>query len=144
LKAVFDSHLIEVRVAGERQEACVLVFSAEPTYAHLSRRFHDGDLEHLAADFPMRRFALLLGEIDESLISNSLDETIAQQIQRKAKRPDRFCLRNSLLNLVVGKRAVGANRAIIHERPANDHFGSVSNRDFRIAEVSVRPLVADA
>ena len=122
----------------------MLVFPTEPTYAHLSRRFHDGDLKDLTADFPMRRLALLLGEIDQGLIGDCLDETIAQQIQRKAKRPDRFCLGNSLLNLVIRKSSVGANRAIIYQRPANDDFGSVSNRDFRIAEVSVRPLMADA
>jgi hypothetical protein len=122
----------------------VLVFPSEATYAHLSRRFHDRDLEDLAADFPMRRLALLLGEIDQGLIGNGFDETIAQQIQGKAKRSDRFCLRNALLNFVVRKSGVGANRAIIHERPACDYFGSVSNWDFRIAEVPVWPLMADA
>ena len=68
----------------------MLVFPTEPAYAHLSGRFHDRDLENLSADFPMRRFALLRGEIDEGLISNRLDEAISQQTQRKAKRPDRF------------------------------------------------------
>jgi hypothetical protein len=42
----------------------------------LSRRFHDRDLEDLATDFPMRRLALLPGEIDKGLIGNGLDETI--------------------------------------------------------------------
>ena len=67
----------------------MLVFPAKPAYAHLSGRFYNGDLEDLAADFSMRRFALLLGEIQEGLIGKRLDETIAQQIQRKAKGPDR-------------------------------------------------------
>src|ERR1700747_601632 len=122
----------------------MLVLPTEPAYADLSRRFYDRDLEDLAADFAMRGFALLLGEIDERLVGERLDEAIAQQIQRKAKRPDRFCLRNPLLNLVVRKSSVGANRAIIHERPAADHFGSMIDRDVRISEVSVRSLMADA
>ena len=70
----------------------MLIFPAEAAYAHLSRRFHDGDIENLTADFPMRRFALLLGKINESLIGNGLDETIAQKIQGEAKRADRLGL----------------------------------------------------
>ena len=81
----------------------MLVLPTEPTYAHLSGRFHDRNLENLSADFPMGRFALLLGEIDEGLIGNGLDEAISQQIQRKAQRPDRLRLWNSLLNLIVRK-----------------------------------------
>ena len=122
----------------------MLVFPTEPAYAHLPRRFYDWDLKDLAADFPVRGFALLLGEIDKGLVGDRLDEAIAQQIQRKAKRPDRFCLRNPLLNFVVRKSGVGANRAIIHERPAADHFGSMIDRDVRISEVSVWSLMADA
>src|ERR1700745_1962534 len=122
----------------------MLVLPTEPAYAHLSRRFYDRDLEDLAADFSVRGFALLLGEIDEGLIGDRLDEAISQQVQRKAKGPNRFCLRNSLLNLVVRKSSVGANRAIIHERSAADHLGSMIDRDVRIAEVSVRSLMADA
>ncbi len=87
---------------------------------------------------------MLLGEIDEGLIGNRLDEAISQQIQRKAKRPDRLCLRNLLLNLIVRKSSVGTDSTIIHERPVRDYFGSVSDRDFRIAEVSLWPLMADA
>jgi hypothetical protein len=42
----------------------VLIFPAEAADAHLSGGFDDGDLENLAADFFVRRFALLLGQID--------------------------------------------------------------------------------
>ena len=122
----------------------MLVFPTEPAYTHLSGRFHDRNFENLSADFPMRRFALLHGEIDEGLISNRFDEAISQQTQRKAKRPDVFCLWNSLLNFLVGKSSVGTNRAIIHQRPARDHFGSARDWDFRIMEMSVWPLMANA
>ena len=115
----------------------MLVFPTEPAYAHLSGRFHDRNLENLSADFPMRRFALLRGEIDEGLISNRLDEAISQHTQRKAKRPDVFCLWNSLLNFLVGKSSVGTNSTIIYQRPARDHFGSVRDWDFRIMEMSI-------
>ena len=60
----------------------MLVFPTEPAYAHLSGRFHDRNLENLSADFPMRRFALLRGEIDEGLISNRLDEAISQDSEK--------------------------------------------------------------
>jgi hypothetical protein len=88
--------------------------------------------------------ALLLGEIDEGLIGNRLDEAIPQQIQGKAKRPDRLGLWNPLLNLIVRKSGIGANSAIIHQGPARDHVGSVSDRDFRIAEVPLWPLMPNA
>jgi hypothetical protein len=92
----------------------------------------------------MGRFALLLGEIDERLIGNRLDEAISQQIQRKAQRPDRLRLWNSLLNLIVRKSSVWTNSTIIYERPTRNHFGSVSDRNVRIAEVALWALMADA
>ena len=67
-----------------------------------------------------------------------------EEIQRKAKRPDRLCFRNSLLNLTVRNSGVGTNSAIIQQRPASDDFGSVSDRDFWSAEVSLWPQMADA
>jgi hypothetical protein len=91
----------------------------------------------------MGRLALLLGEIDESLLRERFDEAIPQEAQRQAKCTDRLCLRNPLLNLVVLKGSVGTNSAIIYERPAGDYLGPVSNRDFRIAEVSLWPLMPD-
>ena len=87
---------------------------------------------------------MLLGEIHQGLIGNGLDEAIIQKIQRKAESSDRLCLRNSLLNLVVRKSSIGANRAIVHERTASDHFGSVSDRDVGSDKPSVRSLVANA
>jgi hypothetical protein len=42
----------------------------------LSGGFYDRNLENLSADFPMRRLALLLSEIDEGLIGDGLDEAI--------------------------------------------------------------------
>ena len=55
LQAVGDAHFIEVRIAGERQQARVLVFPTEPAHAHLSGSFHDRDLKDLSADFPMQK-----------------------------------------------------------------------------------------
>ena len=116
----------------------MLIFPAEPAHGHLSGRFDDRDLEDLAADFPMGGFALLLREIDERLIGDRLNKAVAQQIQRKAKRADRLCVRYALLNFLVRKSGVGANGAVIHERAAGDYFGAVSDGDFRI-DGSVRP-----
>ena len=86
----------------------------------------------------------MLGELDEGLIGNRFYEAISQQIQRKAKRPDRLRLWNSLLNLIVRKSSVGTNTTIIHEGAARNHFGSVSDRNVWIAEASIGPLMADA
>ena len=92
----------------------MLVFPAEPAHPHLSGRFHNGHAEDLAADFLVRRFALLLRKVDERLIGHGLDEPVAQQAQRKAKRPNRLRVGNSFLNLAGGKSPVWTNRAIVH------------------------------
>src|SRR5580692_9128052 len=144
LQAVCDAHLIQVCVAGERQQARVLVFPAESAYAHLPRRFHDGYTENLAANFPARRFALLLGKVDERLVCNSLDEPISQQVERKTKRSDRLRLWNSFLNFGAGKSRIRADRAIVHKRSPGDHFGAMRDGNFRVAKAAVRSLMADA
>src|ERR1700719_842564 len=122
----------------------MLIFPAEASHAHLSRRFHDGNIENLTADFPMRRFALLLGKIDEGLIGNGLKEAIAQKIQREAECADRLGLRDAFLNFLVGKRRIGANGAIIHQGAAGNHLCSVSDGDVWSAKVTGRALVDDA
>src|ERR1700731_3648630 len=121
----------------------MLIFPAEAAHAHLSRRFHNGHIENLTADFPMRRFALLLGKIDERLIGNGLNEPIAQQIQRQPKRADRLGLWNAFLNFLVGKRRIRANGAIIHQRAAGNHLCSMSDWDVGSAKPSVRPVMTD-
>src|SRR5882762_1490906 len=50
LQAVGDAHFVEVRIAGEREQAGVLVLPAEAADAHLSGSFHDGDIKDLTAD----------------------------------------------------------------------------------------------
>src|SRR5580704_4204123 len=119
----------------------MLIFPAEAAHAHLSRRFHDGDIENLTADFPMRRFALLLGKINEGLIGNGLNEAIAQKIQREAECSDRLGLWNAFLNFLVGKCRIGANGAIIHQRAAGNHLCSVSDWDVRGAKMSIGSLM---
>src|SRR5258708_35595908 len=80
LKAVGDAHFIEISVARKRQEAGVLVFPAEPPHAHLSGSFDDWHTKDLAAAFAMRRLALWLGKVQESLIGNGFDEAVTQKI----------------------------------------------------------------
>ena len=122
----------------------MLIFPTEPADAHLSRRFDDWNMQDLAADFSARRFALLPGEIDESLIGDRFDETVSQQTERKAERADRFRHWNSLLDFLVRKRAAGTDSTIIHERPACYLFCSVSDRDCWSAEASISPQMAYA
>src|ERR1700736_1291945 len=121
----------------------MLIFPAEAAHAHLSGRFHDGNIENLTADFSMRRFALLLGKINERLIGNGFNEAIAQEIQREAECADRLGLWNAFLNFLVGKRRIGTNGAIIHQRPAGNDLCSVADWDVGSAKASVRPPMTD-
>src|ERR1700680_1962820 len=119
----------------------MLIFPAEAAHAHLSRRFHDRHIENLTADFPMRRFTLLLGKINEGLIGDSLNEAIAQKIQREAECANRLGLWNTFLNFLVRKRRIGTNGAIIHQRAAGNYLCSVSDWDVGGAKAPVRPLM---
>jgi membrane-associated HD superfamily phosphohydrolase len=95
-------------------------------------------------DAERQRYEALRTYFTAGMDNNRFDEAISQQTQRKAKRPDVFCLWNSLLNFLVGKSSVGTNSAIIHQRPARDHFGSARDWDFRTMEMSIWPLMANA
>ena len=122
----------------------MLVFPAKATHAHLAGRFYDGNVENLAADFAVRRLALLFCEIDKSLISDGFDVAVTQYAEREAKRADRFGFGNALLDFFVGEGDVGANRAVVNERAAGNGFGSVGDGNFGSPETSVRPIVTDA
>src|SRR5207245_2052023 len=132
-----EAHLVEVGVARERQQTRVLVLPPEAPDAGVSRGFHDRDPEHLAADLAMRALALLAGDVDEGLIGNRFDESIPQEVQRQAVRPDRLRLGHPLLDLGVGKRGVRTDGAIIDERAARDDLASMRDGEVRISETPI-------
>ncbi len=144
LQATGDAHFVEVSVARKRKQAGVLIFPAETADAGLSGRFHDRHIENLAADFAVGGFALEFGKIDESLIGNGLDETVAKKTQRDAEGANCFGIRDAFLDFFVGEGCAGANGAVVDQRAARDGFSAVSDGDVGSAEVPIRAIVADA
>src|SRR5712691_10739987 len=98
-----DSHFIEIGIARKREQTRLLILPTESPNPGLSRGFHDGNIERLAADFAVRGLALSAGKINKSLVGNRFDEAVSEQIQRYARGPDCLGVGNTLLNLRVRK-----------------------------------------
>src|SRR5258708_16826695 len=139
-----DSHFIEIGIARKREQPRVLILPTDPPNASLSGGFHDGNIEHLAADFAVRGLALVAGKINQSLVGDRFDEAVAQEIQRDARGPYCFGVGDTLLNLRVRERPAWTNGAKIHERAGGDGLGSMSDGDFRVLETLVRSQMPDA
>ncbi len=88
--------------------------------------------------------ALLLGEIDKSLIGNGLHESIAQKIQRNAEGANLFRVRHALLNFRAGEGAVRADGAVVHQGTAFDNLGSAGDGDFGILKFAVGAAMTSA
>jgi len=76
---VRDSHFVQVRVAGEAAQEGVIVF---PSEAADVRRCQEIFGDHLDHTLNGRR--LVLGQLDQSLIRDRLDEAVAEERQRGA------------------------------------------------------------
>src|SRR5260370_2184 len=144
LKAIGDAHFVEISIAGEGQKAGVLVFPAETADSGLTRRFDDGNIKHLATNLVVAFLALVLGEVDKSLIGDGFHKSIAENVEGNAEGANLFRVRNALLNFGAGEGGIRANGAVVDERATFDDFGSTSNGDFAIYELPVRTAVTNA
>src|SRR6266852_175590 len=144
LKAIGDAHFVEISIAGEGQKAGVLVFPAETADSGLTRRFDDGNIKHLATNLVVAFLALVLGEVDKSLIGDGFHKSIAENVEGNAEGANLFRVRNALLNFGAGEGGIRANGAVVDERATFDDFGSTSNGDFGIYELPVGTAVTHA
>src|SRR5262249_36597620 len=87
---------------------------------------------------------LLLRELDERLIRERFDESIAEQRYGHADGADRLGVGHTLLDFRTGKRRVGTDGTVIHQRAAGNHLAAVSDRNLRILEVSIAIQVTRA
>src|SRR5258708_34743730 len=103
----------------------MLVLPTEPADPGLARGFDDRNVKDLAADFAAGEPALLLGEIDEGLIRDRFDETVAEQVEGHASGADGLGFGNALLDFLVGVSSVGPNGAVVDEGGALGEFGGL-------------------
>src|SRR5215510_5134521 len=87
---------------------------------------------------------LRAGEVDERLIGDSFDETIAQHIERDSSRSNLLGVRHAFVDLRIGKSAIRTDGAVVNQRPPGDDLGSSGDRDLGVAEASVGTEVADS
>src|SRR5258708_16769702 len=98
----------------------MLVFPAETADSGLTRRLDDGNIKHLATNLVVTLLALLLGEVDQSLIGDGFHKAIAEQVHGNAEGADFFCIRDAFLNFGAGKSGIRADGAVVHERASFD------------------------
>jgi len=144
LQRIGDADLIQIGIADERQQAGVLILPAETPDTHLSRRLCDRYLNDLATDPSARGFALLLREIDKSLIRDRLDECITEQTHAHASGADGLGIGDSLLNFRTGEGAVRTDGAVVYKGAAGYDLSAVRNRNLGTLEVPIMAQVTDA
>src|SRR5713226_6419436 len=144
LEAAGDPHFVEIRVSGEGQKTGLLIFPSEAADGGLAWSFDDGNMQGLATDLVVVLLALLGGEVNESLIGDSFDKTIAQNIERYAESADFFGVWDAFLNFRAGEGSIRTDGAVVHQGAAFDDFRSTSNRDFGTYELAAGTTVAHA
>src|ERR1017187_10283174 len=110
LQTVRDSHLVQIRVSGKRQQTGVLVLPSEAPDPVGSFALGDKHLDRLAADLPVRSFALFLAKSNQGLVGDGFNITVPERIGGEPSSAYRLCRGYALLNL-------GADGAVIHEVP---------------------------
>src|SRR5216684_3968214 len=144
LEAAGDPHFVEISVSGEGQKTGLLIFPAEAADGGLAGSFDDGNMQGLATDLVVVLLALLGGEVNESLIGDSFDKTVAQNIERYAESADFFGVWDAFLNFRAGEGSIRTDGAVVHERATFDDLRSASNGDIGIYELAMGAAVAHA
>src|SRR5258708_8178774 len=103
LEAVGDAHFVEIRGGGKRQQAGVLVLPAEAADPGLAESLEDGNVEHLAANLVVVFPALVLGEVNKSLIGDGLHESITENIKRNSEGTNVLRIWHARLNFRTGE-----------------------------------------
>src|SRR5260370_24551706 len=122
LEAIGDAHFVEISIAGEGQKAGVLVLPAETANSGLTRRFDDGNIKHLATNLVVAFLALVLGEVDKSLIGDGFHKAISEKIQRNAEGTNLFRVRDALLNLSAVEGCIREDGAVVDELATSDEL----------------------
>src|SRR5260370_27785657 len=115
LEAAGDPHFVEIGVSGEGQKTGLLIFPAEAADGGLAGSFDDGNMQGLATDLVVVLLALLGGEVNESLIGDSFDKTVAQNIERYAESAEFFGVWDAVLNFRAGEASVRTDSAVVHK-----------------------------
>ncbi len=144
LERISDAHLVEIGVSGEGEKAGMLILPAEAANAGRAGDFDDGNVEGLAADFAMVLLALILREIEEGLVGNSLDKSVAENIHRNAESPDILGVGHVLLDFGCGESTAGADGAVVNKRAAFNDLGTMIDGDFGELKPTLSIIVSDA
>src|SRR5260370_8442102 len=114
----------------------MLVFPAETADSGLTRRLDDGNIKHLATNLVVTLLALLLGEVDKSLIRDGFHKAVAHKIQRNAEGANFLRIRHSFLNFRAGESGIRADAAAVHNQASFDDPRSTTHRHFSILKFS--------
>ncbi len=111
LQRARDAHLVQVRVRGERHEAGVLVLPTEAADADGAVRLENRHGDHLAGDASFALPRLRVGDREERVRVDRLDEAGAEGVGGHPEGADVLEAGHALLD-------GGVDRPIVDERPA--------------------------
>src|SRR6266446_6334044 len=143
-QAICDSHLVQVGVGREREQARLLILPTEATDPIVARSLQHRHRDGLPADAALRLPALPGGNAEQRLIGHGFDEAIAEETERHAQGTNGLARGNALLDLLVGKGTARANGPVVDERPAGDDHGAAGDRNARVDEASLLIPMAGA
>ena len=89
-------------------------------------------------------FALLFGEVEESLIRDRFHKAITENIQRDAEGANLLGVRDAFLDFRAGKGAIRADGAVVHEGTPLDDLGAAGDGNFGIHKLAAGAAVTDA
>ena len=121
----------------------MLIFPAEAADSGLTGGFEDGNVEYLASNLVVVFPALILGEINKSLIGDGFDKSIAENVQRNTEGTNLLRIWNPFLNLRAGEGTVRANGAVVHQSAAFDDFSATSDGDLGVLKLAIGAGMAD-
>jgi hypothetical protein len=84
----------------------VLVFPAKSADTGLPCGFHDRNIDNYSTNLAMAIPALIARKVDQSPIGYGLDKTVAQEVQRNARRPNCLAVRHTFLDFCIGESPI--------------------------------------
>src|SRR5260370_382176 len=109
----------------------------------LGESLEDGNVEHVAANLVVVFPALVLGEVNKSLIGDGLHESITENIKRNSEGTNVLRIWNALLNFRAGEGSVRANGAVVHQGAALNDLGTAGDGNLGILELAAGTAVTD-
>src|SRR5262249_5101277 len=150
IEAIRDPLFIEVSITGERQQARHLILPPKAADTVVSERLKNRHLDNQWVDAAAALVDFVVGDRNQGIAVDRLDEPVAERVQAGAERPDIFGPGNPFLNVSLQEIMLHSicvyydtwtNSAVINQRTIWDRGVAVIDEYGRIDKVAGRVLV---